>query len=90
MNIFKSLLIKADKIREDVENAIAILLEKLSKSKTLDKMEEGLIKVAISTGLSSATSGSVTLTSEQLDTIAEAIVNGLNKLDLVLADQLKK
>lgn len=90
MNIFKSLLIKADKIREDVENAIANLLEKLSRSKALDIGEEVLIKAAISTGLASATSGSVTLTSEQLESIAIGIVNGLNKLDLVIANQLKK
>lgn len=90
MNFFKRLLINADKIREDVENAIANLLEKLSRSKALDKAEESLVKIAVSTGLSSATSGSVTLTSEQLESIAQAIVDGLNKLDLVIAGQLKK
>lgn len=90
MNIFKALLIKADKIKEDVENAIAKLLEKLSKSESLDKVEETLIKAAIATGLSSATSGSVTLTSDQLESVATAIVGGLNKLDLVIANQLRK
>lgn len=90
MNIFKSIFVKADKIREDVENVIADFIEKLSKSKTLDNAEEMLIKEAIATGLSSATSGSVNLKPDQLDSIASAIVNGLNKLDIVVAKQLKK
>lgn len=90
MNILKSIFVKADKVREDVENSIANVLEKFSKSKTLDSAEETLIKAAIAAGLSSASSGSVALSPEQLDSIATSIVKGLNKLDIVVANQLKK
>ena len=90
MTSLKSLLIKTDKIREDVKNAIAKFLKKVSKSKTIDEAEETLIKEAIAAGVSSAFNGSVKLTADQLEPIASAIVSGLNELDLIIANQLEK
>lgn len=89
MSKLKSYFIKANKIKNDIEDAIADFLN-LFQNKKVDNAEITLIKLALSKGLQSATSGSISLTDEQMTTIASGIVKGLNKLNDYTQKQLRK
>ena len=86
---FKDLFIKARKIRNAIEDKIADLL-KLFQNEKVDKAEIRLIQIAIDKGLQVATSNTIVLTNEQTEAIASEIVRGLNKLNDLTQNQLRK
>lgn len=84
---------RADDLREMIEDRIADALEKASNSEILDKGQEILLKAAIE-AIEAYASGK---TGQQIDVPANAknsiiagIISGHNKLQKVIAKQLRK
>lgn len=73
-------------VKRDITNFIKIICT----SKKVDNAEKKLIIIAISTGLASASNGSVKLSDNQLEDISDAIVQGLNKLSSKLIKRIDK
>lgn len=73
-----------------IRNACADALDKAQGNETLDELEKKGIKAGIKAGLVYFT-GSCPLTDEQLEKIADAMVEqGINKINPAISKQLRK
>lgn len=89
----KNLFKRADDLREKIENHIADVLEKASKSQIIDKGEELVLNAAIEAieaYITEQTGTSVDVPDDTKTQITTAIINGHNKLQVKIANQLRK
>ena len=87
---FKNKLKKADDVRENIEDKIADIFDKVQGSETVDEVEKKLIAQGVRVGITYFT-GTCPLTDEQLLKIADPIVeSGINKINPKLSTQLRK
>mgnify|MGYP003293884092 CR=1 FL=1 len=84
---------RADDLREMIEDRIADALEKASNSEILDKGEEILLKAAIEAieaYASGKTGQKIDVPANAKNSIIAGIISGHNKLQKVIAKQLRK
>lgn len=88
-NLFK----RTNDLREKIENYIADVLEKASKSQIIDKGEELILNAAIEAieaYITEQTGTNIDIPDSTKKQITTAIINGHNKLQVKIANQLRK
>ena len=74
------------KLKDVIEKALSKGLKFVATNQKLDDAEKTIIETVI---ISVAASQKLVLTKTQVEPIADAIVNALNKVDLILAQKIK-